>query len=71
MLPEVERRLDELDRLIRDASSREARAALQAPQGSLLYLRDEKRAEVPRVEYTQEGTDRTFREDCEAASTVE
>jgi site-specific DNA recombinase len=70
VLPEVERRLDELDRLIRDAPSREARAELQSQQGGLLDLRDERRAEAPRVEYVQEGTDRSFREDYEAAATV-
>jgi DNA invertase Pin-like site-specific DNA recombinase len=53
VLPEIEHRLDELDRLIRDAP-REARAALQAEQAGLLDLRDERRAERPEVEYVAE-----------------
>lgn len=62
-LPEIERRLDELDGLIRTAPGRDARAALQAEQGRLLDLRDERRAETPTVEYRWEGTDQTFAED--------
>lgn len=71
LLPEIERRLDELDDLIRNAPDREERARLQAEQGRLLDLRDEKRAEAPVVSYRWEGTDRSFAEDWEAAEDVE
>lgn len=71
VLPEIERRLDELDVLIREAKDRAARAELQAQQAELLDRRDEARAEAPVVEYVWEGDDRTFAEDWEKAETVE
>jgi site-specific DNA recombinase len=49
LLPEIEHRLDELDRLIRDAADRDTRARLQAEQSNLLDLRDAKREEAPAV----------------------
>ncbi|WP_281966291.1 recombinase family protein [Serinicoccus marinus] len=70
LLPEIEARLDELDALIRQAPDREARAALQEQQGTLLDLRDDKRAQTPEVRVEAEGTDRTFGEDWEAAATT-
>lgn len=48
-LPEIEARLDELDAAIRDAPDRAARRRLQEQQDALLDLRDEKRAEAPRM----------------------
>ena len=70
LLPEIEQRLDELDDLIRQAP-RERRPELQAEQRNLLDLRDEKRAEAPRVSYRWEGTDQTFGEDWAVAESVE
>lgn len=49
VLPEIEHRLTELDDLIREAGSREARDALRQEQDNLLDLRDQKRAEPGRV----------------------
>lgn len=49
LLPEIEHRLDELDRLIRQATDREARRKLQDEQGNLLDLRAAKREEAPNV----------------------
>lgn len=49
LLPEIEHRLDELDRLIRQASDRDVRRKLQDEQGTLLDLRDAKREETPNV----------------------
>lgn len=54
LLPEIERRLDELDGLIRDAKTREQRAALQAQQATLLDERDRRRAETPVVSWRAE-----------------
>ena len=71
LLPEIEHRLDELDDLIRQAPDRADRQRLQAEQGNLLDLRDEKRAEAPVITYRQEGTDATFAEDWATAQTVE
>lgn len=71
VLPEIERRLDELDVLIREANGRAERLALQRQQGELLDRRDEARRETPEVEYVYDGGDQTFAEDWEAASDVE
>ncbi len=71
LLPEIEQRLDELDELIRRAPDRNARRTLQDQQANLLDLRHERRAEAPRVEYRQEGTDRSFAEEWAAAEAVE
>lgn len=71
LLPEIEARLDELDGLIRNAPDRGMRRELQEQQANLLDLRDEKRAETPRVDYRWEGTDQSFAEDWAAAETVE
>lgn len=62
MLPEIERRLDELDGLIRDAKSRAERADLQEQQADLLDLRDAKRAESPVVTVRAEPADIFSRE---------
>lgn len=70
-LPEIERRLDELSALVRATTDKDERARLRDQEDALLDLRDEKRAEGGAVEYVVEGTDRTFREDYEAAATVE
>lgn len=51
LLPEIEHRLDELDGLIRSASSRQERADLQRQQADLFDLRDAKRAEPVQVRY--------------------
>lgn len=70
VLPEIERRLDELDRLILDAAGRQVRAELQAQQAALLDLRDERRAEAPGGGARAGRRRRTFREDYEAAAMV-
>lgn len=70
-LPEIERRLDELSVLIRAASDREERARLREQEDALLDLRDERRAEAGEFEWVQADSDRSFREDYEAATTVE
>jgi len=49
LLPEIEHRLDELDRLIRQATDRQVRRELQEKQSTLLDLRDAKREEAPNV----------------------
>ena len=67
LLPEIENRLDDLDAAIRQASDRDARQKLQGEQANLLDLRDEKRAEDPRVTQRWVGDTRTFGEDWEAA----
>ena len=51
LLPEIERRLDELDAAIREATDKAVRAELQAEQTKVLDLRDDKRAEDPVVTY--------------------
>jgi len=70
LLPEIEARLDELDALIRRAPY-EQRAELQAQQGVLLDLRDEKRAETPVVTWSQRASDKTFAEDWNIAEGVD
>jgi len=67
VLPEIERRLDELDALIRNAPSAAERQRLQGEQSTLLDLRDEKRAEAPTtsIRYEPAGT---FAEDWAAAA---
>lgn len=70
-LPEIERRLDELAALVRSAADRDERARLREQEDALLDLRDAKRAEGGEVEWVQVATDRTFREDYEAAAGVE
>lgn len=70
-LPEIERRLDELSALVRAASGPEARARLREQEDALLDLRDAKRAEGGAVEWVAEQGDRSFREDWDAATTVE
>jgi site-specific DNA recombinase len=47
VLPEIEHRLDELEKLIRDATDRDRRRELQEQQSNLLDLRDAKREEAP------------------------
>jgi site-specific DNA recombinase len=54
LLPEIEHRLDELDRLIRQATDREQRRELQEQQNTLFDLRDAKREEAPKVSYRSE-----------------
>lgn len=71
LLPEIEARLDELDDLIRQAPDREARRDLQAQQANLLDLRDEKRAETPRVSLHEVGTTQWFAEAWADATEVE
>jgi site-specific DNA recombinase len=70
-LPEIERRLDELSALVRAAADRDERARLREQEDALIDLRDAKRAEGGAVEWVQVATDRTFREDYEAAATVD
>lgn len=53
-LPEIERRLDELDREIRDAPDDETIADRQAEKGRLLARRRALRAERPQVDYVAE-----------------
>lgn len=67
LLPEIERRLDELDAMIREASAAD-RKKLQAEQVTLLDLRDEKRLEAPLVSYRFEPAG-TFAADWSAAET--
>lgn len=66
VLPEIEHRLDELDRLIRDAADRDTRSRLQAEQSNLLDLRDQKRQEAPNVSLRYEDAG-WFAEAWEAA----
>lgn len=54
LLPEIENRLDELEALIRTASSAD-RPGLQAQQNALLDERDRRRAESPTVAYRVEA----------------
>lgn len=68
LLPEIERRLDELDALIREAGSAADRKRLQGEQSNLLDLRDEKRLEAPLVSYRYEPAG-TFGQDWSAAET--
>lgn len=56
LLPEIERRLDELDTLIRTAPNRAERTRLQAQQADLMDERDQRRAEAPQVTYRAEPT---------------
>ncbi|WP_193608260.1 recombinase family protein [Nocardioides lijunqiniae] len=71
LLPEIEHRLDELDDLIRLAPDRQARQTLQAEQGNLLDLRDDKRAETPNVRYVPTRGTQAFGDDWTEAETVE
>lgn len=50
LLPEIERRLDELDQAIRVTKDRDERARLRDQHESLLDLRDEKQREAPTVQ---------------------
>lgn len=69
-LPEIERRLDELSLLVRATSDLDERARLREQEDALLDLRDAKRAEGGASEWVVERTDRSFREDWDAATTV-
>ena len=71
LLPEIEHRLDELDELIRQAPDRDARQRLQAEQGNLLDLRDEKRAEAPNVVVPASTPAQTFGRTGPRPTTVE
>ncbi|WP_166136529.1 recombinase family protein [Nocardioides ochotonae] len=70
-LPEIELALDDLSAKIRAAGSADERRRLREREDALLELRDARRAEGGEVEWVQVATDRTFREDYEAAATVE
>jgi site-specific DNA recombinase len=70
LLPEIERRLDELDGLIRDAASREERAGWQTQQADLLDERDARRSEAPAVSLRYEPAG-LFADEWGAATTPE
>lgn len=71
LLPEIEHRLDELDRLIRETRDRAARQDLQDEQARLLDLRDEKEAEAPVVRHVPTRGTQTYGEDWADAATDE
>lgn len=71
LLPEIELRLDELEDLIRQAPDRATRQRLQTEQGNLLDLRDDKRAETPRVTLREVGTTQLFGQAWADATEVE
>lgn len=70
LLPEIEQRLNELDKAIRDAAGRDERLRLQLQQSNLLDLRDEKRAQAPAVTLRPVRHTQTFGEDWAFAEDV-
>ncbi|GAA5033958.1 recombinase family protein [Terrabacter aeriphilus] len=71
MLPEIEHRLTELEKEIRDTRDRAARRALQDQQASLLDLRDEAEASAPTVRLVPVRGTQHFAEDWADATTPE
>lgn len=71
MLPEIEHRLTELEKEIREIRDRDARRALQDQQATLLDLRDEAEASAPAVRLVPVRGTQHFAEDWAEARTPE